>query len=473
VTSLGLVKPVAVLVAILLVLIAPVSARGEHRVALLIDNSGHKEKATPERDFDALAATLGRFGVRCTIKRDVAGERQLRDVINGFTNDTPTASTAIIYFTGWAVAGKHNGKDALVLVGVDSDRNRGYPLNKVLESLHDNGGSRLNIVIVDSPKTPKLKHEPPDESLIVFNDTPTLISNLSSREELLSAVRDRSAFAESTVSQRTQVLGKGNPPISPPNEFRFGTKAGEEWVDRRGAVFVWCPPGRYTKGSPPAEPGRYADEKQQEVVIKEGFWISKYEMTLSENLRGRSHKTIARHKNDPLTMVNHDDMRRMTHKTMTEAAQKHAGMPKDWQYSLPTEDQWEYAARAGTTTMYYFGNDVSQLPEHGNFADKSYYDTGSVYAQRAHRTLNDGAAYLARVGTYKPNPWGLHDIHGNVAEWCINGAIRGGSWASTPGNCRIAFSQNFSSRNQQNFIGYRLVICKAPPPKPKATKKKN
>jgi len=58
-------------------------------------------------------------------------------------------------------------------------------------------------------------------------------------------------------------------------------------------------------------------------------------------------------------------------------------------------------------------------------------------------------------------------MHGNVAEWCINLAIRGGSWTSTPPNCRSAYRDSFSSRNEQNFIGYRLVIQRAFPKKEK------
>jgi len=461
--------PLIALTLALAVCFMSVSARAEFRVALLIDNSGdpQKEHATPQRDLDALVAALQRWGVRCTIKRDLERDNDIRDAVNQFAADTPTASTAIVYFTGRAVRGKHNGKDALVWTGPNDRDNRGYPLNNVLSSLNESGGSRLNIVIVDSPKTPQLKHDPPHECLIAFNDAPTLVKNLADADEMLAALRDGAAFHESTISHRVKVTGNGSQAISPPDKFVLGNQAGDQWVDRRGAVFVWCPPGRYIQGSPPGEPGRYPDEEQKEVVIEEGFWISKYELTLSENLRRNAHGSIADHKNHPLTMVNHDDARRMTQKTMTEAARKHAGLPDDWQYSLPTEQQWEYAARAGTNTTYYFGDDVSQLPEHANFADKTYYDTGSVYAQRAHRSLHDGVAFLARVGTYRPNPWGLHDIHGNVAEWCINGAIRGGSWTSTPAYCRAAFSHHFSSRSEQNFMGYRLVIQKTPPAKEK------
>lgn len=439
-------------------------ARGEHRVALLIDNTKLADKSfeTASTDLEELAEAFGKFGIHSVVKRDLHDAKQIRMAIEDFAGNTPTASTAVVYFAGLAAPGNYNGEESLVLVGTDSRPDRGHPLNQVVEALSERGGSRLNMVIVDSPRTPSIKQRPPAECLVAFNDHKTLVDSLRRNEELIAAICDGAVTHESAISQRIKVTGQGSRAISRPDQFAFGRQAGDEWVDRRGAVFVWCPPGRFVKGSPPDEPGRYPDETQEEVVIEKGFWISKYEMTLSENLRGRPLRTIASHKNHPLTMVHYDDLRNMTEKTMTQEAQKHAGLPKDWQYSLPSEEQWEYAARAGTNTMYYFGNDASLLTEHANFADKTWFETGDVFSLHADRTLEDGAAKLARVGSYQPNPWGLHDIHGNVAEWCIGGAIRGGSWISTPSNCRIAFRQNFSSRNEQNFIGYRLVIQKIP-----------
>ncbi|MBI1371762.1 MAG: SUMF1/EgtB/PvdO family nonheme iron enzyme [Phycisphaera sp.] len=449
------------------------TARAEHRVALLIDNSGHadKEMTTPARDLEALAAAFEKFGVRCRIAKGL-DEAELKRVCLEFAETTPTASTAIIYFTGAVRQGNSKGKDEVLLPGTDTRAGRGYALSDLLSALDSRGGSRLNIVIVDAAKAAKFKQEIPRDSFVAFNDQGTLVKNLSSSNDMLGAFGAGGASVMSTIPKSVTLTGRGDDVISPPDKFVLGTKTGDEWVNRRGAVFVWIAPGRFVKGSPETESGRYSDEKQEEVVIEEGFWISKYEMTLRENLRNRPNKTIARDKNHPLTMVNLDDMRKQTQKTMTEDDQKNAGLPKDWQYSLPTEEQWEYATRAGTTTAYSFGDDASQLPEFGNFADKSWYDTGDIYSQRAHRTLDDGVVHLARVGSYRPNAWGLYDVHGNVAEWCINGAIRGGGWASTPEYCRSAFTQPFSSRDEQNFIGFRLVIQKAPPPQPKATPKK-
>lgn len=157
-------------------------------------------------------------------------------------------------------------------------------------------------------------------------------------------------------------------------------------------------------------------------------------------------------------MINHDDAKRMTTRTLSEDERKNGCLPSDWEYSLPTEEQWEYAARSGTTTRCYLGDDLQQLPQHANFGDKSFYESKAIYSNPAHRTLDDGSVRQSIVGSYQPNPWGLYDVYGNAAEWCINTAIRGGSWVSVAENCRSAYRDSFSSRNEQNFIGYRLVI---------------
>ncbi|MFM6439528.1 MAG: formylglycine-generating enzyme family protein, partial [Microcystis panniformis] len=138
-------------------------------------------------------------------------------------------------------------------------------------------------------------------------------------------------------------------------------------------------------------------------------------------------------------------------------------------YRLPTEAEWEYACRAGTTTRYYFGDDANQL------GDYAWYDGNSQ------RTTHP-------VGQKKPNAWGLYDMSGNVWEWCEDdwhdnyiGAPkdgsawfikndnrshrkcpRGGSWFNNPGNCRSAFrSSNHRRDNDYNDLNGFRVVCGA------------
>jgi formylglycine-generating enzyme required for sulfatase activity len=414
----------------------------EHRVALLIGNSRYQDKSLsmPAKDLGAVAAALQKRGFHCKRMENV-DESQLKVAIESFASKTPTRSTALVYFSGQVLPGSYKGKHGVCLLGINSKPGRGYSLALVLQDLFSKGGSAKNLVVIDSPTAATEKVDLPSECSLSYGGLDRVFDQLS---------------------------GEPSVAIGPPDQFSRGRKAGDEWVNSLGIVFCWCPPGTYTAGSPESETGRYPDETQRKVAITDGFWLSKYELTLGQRVakRGPGRGTLARHKLDPVTMINHDDARQMT-RTFTESERKAGRLPDDWQYALPTDDQWEYAARAGTTTQYYFGDDVKHLPKHANFADKTYYDSGDIYSNAAHRTLSDGAAKLNLVGSYAANPWGFHDMHGNVAEWCINLAIRGGSWTSTPPNCRSAYIDSFSSRNEQNFIGYRLVIQPVWPKKEK------
>ena len=215
-------------------------------------------------------------------------------------------------------------------------------------------------------------------------------------------------------------------------------------------------------GSPAGMPGRFEDETQQEVTITDGFWIGKYELTVLENPRNRtSQKVLGGTKNYPITLMNKDDGRMSAARNILTGGEQRAGcLPTDWIYDLPSEQEWEYAARAGSNTRYYFGDDESLLPLHGNFADKAAFESGDLYYGYAHRTWNDGYASMAQVGSFRANPWGLHDVYGNVTEWCDTAAIRGGSYLSTAAACRSAIRNFWPSRDERDFIGFRFVIRK-------------
>jgi formylglycine-generating enzyme required for sulfatase activity len=128
-------------------------------------------------------------------------------------------------------------------------------------------------------------------------------------------------------------------------------------------------------------------------------------------------------------------------------------------YGLPTEAEWEYACRAGGTEAYSFGKDAAKLAEYAWFDD------------------NAGKTGAQSVGKKKPNAWGLHDMHGNVWEWCLDGirtyqkdsvrdpvgdpkkerARRGGSWADDARHCRSA-SRYINARGNRPYTGFRVVM---------------
>jgi formylglycine-generating enzyme required for sulfatase activity len=145
--------------------------------------------------------------------------------------------------------------------------------------------------------------------------------------------------------------------------------------------------------------------------------------------------------------------------------------------SLPTEAQWEYACRADTKTIYSFGDKAEKRNKHANYCEKSC-EFDLSWKDKSH---DDGYGFTAPVGSYKPNAWGLYDMHGNVYEWCRDWydksfysraknvdpenttraryrVIRGGSWFSFAQFCRAASRlRSFSDRRDYSG-GFRVVV---------------
>jgi formylglycine-generating enzyme required for sulfatase activity len=157
---------------------------------------------------------------------------------------------------------------------------------------------------------------------------------------------------------------------------------------------VRIPPGQFTMGSPLSELGRHGDEgPQHPVVFTRGFYLGKYELT-----QGQWHAVTGRNPSQfkgprrPVEQVSWYDVQGFVHRLNQAAG--------DSLYWLPTEAEWEYACRAGTATRWSFGDEESHLGEY------AWYEG------------NNNPNGTKEVGRLKPNPWGLHDMHGNVWEWC-------------------------------------------------------
>jgi sulfatase modifying factor 1 len=250
-----------------------------------------------------------------------------------------------------------------------------------------------------------------------------------------------------------------------------GTKAGEERDDNGLKMkFVWCPPGQFTMGSPNSEKDRSSDEDQVQVTLTKGFWIGKYEVTQGEWERvmdttpwkGKSSvKEGARY---AATYVSWEDATEFATKLTTQERQ--AGrLPAGWRYTLPTEAQWEYACRAGTQTAYGFGSDESRFSEYAWWG--GFTGDGNAKTEQ----------YAHEVGLKKANAWGLHDVHGNVYEWCRDWyqetlpggvdpehatqasfrVVRGGSWCYEEPTCRTA-DRGFDKPGIRDYsLGFRVV----------------
>ena len=189
------------------------------------------------------------------------------------------------------------------------------------------------------------------------------------------------------------------------------------------------PAGEFTMGSPDSEKGHKLDEGPQHKVKIDAFWMGKCEVTWEEYelfMYPDEEKKIRASKAPTADADKISDA--VTHPTQPYVEMSF-GMGKDgfpaismtqhaankfceWLsaktghfYRLPTEAEWEYACRAGTTTAYSFGDDASKLDD---------------YAWHGKNSAVDGNTKYHKVGEKKPNPWGLHDMHGNVAEWCLD-----------------------------------------------------
>ncbi len=252
-------------------------------------------------------------------------------------------------------------------------------------------------------------------------------------------------------------------PAVPPRERKevvvgVGTVAGEtKTITLPGGAtmeMVWCPPGTFMMGSPAGEEGRYNNETQHRVTLTQGFWLGKTEVTQKQwkSVMG-SNPSYFKGDNLPVECVSWDDCQEFC---------KKAGM------RLPTEAEWEYACRAGSTTAYYWGNALN-----GDKAncDGNYPCGTTVKGPYKQKTTP--------VGSYSPNAWGLYDMHGNVWEWCADwygdyqgGAVtdptgpgagshrvgRGGSWYCDASYCRSAYRGRDDPDRRYYVLGLRVAL---------------
>jgi formylglycine-generating enzyme required for sulfatase activity/serine/threonine protein kinase len=250
-----------------------------------------------------------------------------------------------------------------------------------------------------------------------------------------------------------------------------GNRAGQIREDNGlKTMLVWIPPGSFTMGTKVDRDHRQ-NEGPAEVTVTNGFWLAKYELTQAEwrhvmqTAPWHGELFVKEGEEFPATYLKWDDATAFCTKL---TIQEHAAarLPSDWQYTLPTEAQWEYACRAGTTTPYGFGKAVSELPEYAWFAK----NVGGSHEEYAHQ-----------VGGKNANRWGLHDVHGNVSEWCRDGyakdlpggtdpevstdgqmrVLRGGGWRSNADDCRSSFRQGASSAARNATWGFRIVAVKS------------
>jgi formylglycine-generating enzyme required for sulfatase activity len=233
-------------------------------------------------------------------------------------------------------------------------------------------------------------------------------------------------------------------------------KAGEIITNSLGMKLAWIPPGSFVMGSPPDEQHRRDDETQHKVMLTKGFYLGVYQVTQEQwqALMGHNPSEFKGDKNLPVEQVSWE---------RCQGFLKRLSKKEDEEYRLPTEAEWEYACRAGTTTPFYFGETIST--EQANYDGNCVYGKGKKGVYRKKTTP---------VGSFPPNAWGLYDMHGNVLEWCLdwygkyptgevvdpqgppsgeNHVLRGGSFLIGPYRCA-------ERRSNESFnwdVGFRVA----------------
>ena len=217
-------------------------------------------------------------------------------------------------------------------------------------------------------------------------------------------------------------------------------------------------------GSPAGELAHQDDETHHEVTLTKGFYLGVHPVTQEQwQIVMGNNPSHFSGENLPVEQVSWNDCQEFLKKLRDQDGQA---------YRLPTEAEWEYACRAGTTTPFHFGAVLNgkQANCDGNYPYNT--DEKGPYPERT-----------TEVGSYAANAWGLHDLHGNVWQWCeddydpkyyanspikdplnINKprlarrVLRGGSWYNFPSNCRAADRLRSAPEVRTNFIGFRVCL---------------
>jgi len=245
-----------------------------------------------------------------------------------------------------------------------------------LEQLQQKGESKLIALVREAMGRTQGKPTPEDTA---------------AAREIVKHHRLSSERAKHIVEEVREQWQKAHP-------LKLERKPGEIITNNLGMKFTWIPPGTFMMGSPKEEEGRFDNENQHKVTLTKGFYMGVYTVTQEQwqAVMDNNPSHFKGEKNLPVDSVSWTDCQEFIKKLREKDKDKKA-------YRLPTEAEWEYSCRAGTTTPFHFGETIST--DQANYFGEAVYGNGKVGVYRKKTTP---------VGTFPANAWGLHDMHGNV-----------------------------------------------------------
>ncbi len=511
--------------------------KSEQRIALVIGNDAYETAPlrNPGNDARTMARTLRELGFQVTEKLNL-NQKDMKLEIYQFGQRLLKGGVGLFYYAGHGM--QVNGRNFLVPIGARVEHERqiefeGVDAASVLAEM-EYARNRLNIVILDACRDNPFARSfrsgaqglasinAPTGTLIAYATAPGAVANDGPADhgvytgELIKVMKSpglkiEDLFKQVRSSVREATMGKQVPwessslegdfyfklpdraltstpsPQPPPQVVAASAPRGEPpaqhfktWKEPvTGIEFVWVPGGCFLMGSPQKEEGRGQDEGPVHEVCVDGFWMGRHEVTnrqfrkFQRDHDSRSYEGLSLNGDEqPVVHVSWEDARSFAQ----WLSEQNGGQVL---FRLPTEAEWEYAARGGTKGARYWGDGEEQACDHENIADltaKKLWHWEDVH------NCEDSYAATAPVGSYQPNGFGFYDMLGNVWEWCedyysvdfyanyerqnpVNQnarrgpdrVMRGGYWHGGPDSTRSARRSSGLPSAGNNDVGFRLV----------------